>query len=126
MSRLEQRIIALGYFKDWSNFLLVTTVAILGWTASPNSDLASPWDVICIWLFAFSVVLGIFTLALIPVVTEDLAEDAESFYYEKGSFHLWPWKGGSYHIRIKWFCWPQHASFLIGIVCFAIGATISP
>jgi hypothetical protein len=62
---------ALEFFKDWSNYLLVTTVAALGWVASGTTIFTShsvkPW---CVWLFALSVVFGIFTLALIPLVQE--------------------------------------------------------
>ena len=32
--RLDQKLKALDAFKDWSNYLLVTTVAALGWTST--------------------------------------------------------------------------------------------
>jgi hypothetical protein len=34
---VEQKLKALDAFKDWSNYLLVTTVAALGWTAGKDA-----------------------------------------------------------------------------------------
>src|SRR5215211_9013485 len=63
---------ALEFFKDWTNYLLVTTVASLGWIATTEKIAFSTPYVrgFCIIAFAFSIVFGIFTLALIPIVQE--------------------------------------------------------
>jgi hypothetical protein len=37
MQPTEQKLKALDAFKDWSNYLLITTVAALGWTASKDA-----------------------------------------------------------------------------------------
>lgn len=42
---LDQLLEALGHFKDWSNFMLVATIAALGWVAGydfPKSSAHRP------------------------------------------------------------------------------------
>jgi len=65
MTPTEQHVKSLDSFKDFSNYLLVTTVAALGWVASDSRVVESP--TIEVWCFALSIVFGIFTLALIPL-----------------------------------------------------------
>jgi len=64
---------ALSSFKDWSNYLLVTTVAALGWVATSHE----PGGILRALIIGFlgsSIVFGIFTLALIPLVTEGIGD----------------------------------------------------
>jgi hypothetical protein len=65
MAKIDQKLKALDAFKDWSNYLLVTTVASLGWTAKENANgFCTPWMKSgAIVLFALSVVFAILTLA---------------------------------------------------------------
>jgi len=79
--KIEQKLKALDSFKDWGNYLLLTTVAALGWTTAKDAaSFSSPWiKDACILLFAISVVFAILTLALIPHVAENITEDVESF-----------------------------------------------
>ena len=43
-ANMEQHLKALDSFKDWSNYLLVTTVAALGWTAGKDAGhFCLPW-----------------------------------------------------------------------------------
>ena len=59
---------ALEFFKDWSNYLVVATVAAAGWVATGNIDLSSAWvRAVCILAFSLSIAFGILTLALIPL-----------------------------------------------------------
>lgn len=112
---------ALGHFKDWSNYLLVTTVAALGWVAHKEALDSSPvFKNICIVSFALSIISGIFTLALIPLIAEQRGA-TKSFYEVEAKFNLFsrPFRGPT---RIKTYCFPQHVFFIIGIVSFAIGA----
>ena len=117
---------AIGHFKDWSNYLLVTTVAALGWVSGndgvlKDSSLRSP----CIWSFVIAVVLGIFTLALIPLVTEQASSQNNrklSFYQIKVEYR--PFKLlGLHSVQISSICVIQHAAFIIGIVLYGAGAT---
>jgi hypothetical protein len=116
LTGIEQKLKALEYFKDWSNYLLVTTVAALGWTSAKNATTFSPqWTrAVCIWSFALSIVFGIFTLALIPHVGEDIAENAESIYAVD-------WTGYWIPLRLPYLCMPQHLLFLAGILFYAWG-----
>ena len=41
-ANIEQQLKALEFFKDWSNYLLVTTVAALGWVASATNPPIGP------------------------------------------------------------------------------------
>src|SRR5262249_1283414 len=101
---------ALGFFKDWSNYLLVTTVGALGWVASDKTTFTSaqvkPW---CVWLFALSVVFGIFTLALIPLVQEQRGKTHTSNYDVDAEFNLgFSDQSKRGHLRLKWVCFWQH------------------
>jgi hypothetical protein len=114
----------LDFFKDWSNFLLVTTVAALGWVATKDrphiSATALRWT---IFLFSASVVFAIFTLALIPIVAEGVDKTTKSFYDVPACFTLlWLW-GPMLAFKLKYVCWPQHVLFLAGIIVFS-AATI--
>lgn len=109
----------LDYFKDWTNFLLVTTVAALGWVATKEGVVFfSPWlRLLCIAALALSIVFAIFTLALIPLVAEQRPGGA-SFYAVKAEYKLLCW---TCQTKIKTCCFPQHVAFLVGIVSYAIG-----
>ena len=37
MTQLEQKLKALDSFKDWTNYLLITTVAALGWVGTERT-----------------------------------------------------------------------------------------
>jgi hypothetical protein len=129
MAHVDHLLTALGFFKDWSNYLLVTTVAAIGWTASDKAKLVRSWRTTCIWLLTLSVIAGIFTLAAIPLVAEALdgsvkpdAVDA-SFYDVMATFHLFWFFGPELSIKLKWVCWPQHLLFIFGMLAYAVGAT---
>ena len=112
----------LEFFKDWTNYLLVTTVAALGWVATKESAFCSPSvRFLCVWSFALSVVFAIFTLALIPLVEEQRLTNG-SIYDVRAKFSL----GGDRELRLKQVCFPQHVLFLLGIVLYAIGTGWKP
>src|SRR5215475_4938699 len=119
---IEQILKALDMFKDWSNYLLVTTVAALGWVATTNRPNISPkalrWT---IGALGASTVFGIFTLALIPLVAEGVTTDTPSFYDVVGRFNLLWMLPPRVPLTLKWVCWPQHILFLVGIVVFTVG-----
>src|SRR5690348_13475690 len=114
---------ALEFFKDWSNYLLVTTVAALGWVASKDTLFWSPRArAICLFLLAGSAIFGIFTLALIPIIAED-RDRRTSFYAHPAQFNLF---GLCCTRRIKDVCFPQHVLFILGIIVYAIGTCCPP
>ena len=112
-----QKTAAIANFKDWTNYLLVTTVAALGWVSTQPPDLLAK---ICTGCLALSVIAGIFTLAMIPLVTERLRDDPKSIYEVEGTFTIWWMRGCPKSRRLKHFCWPQHVLFLVGIALYAV------
>jgi hypothetical protein len=117
---------ALEFFKDWSNYLLVTTVAAMGWIAKDGS-MAPGWlRSLSIWSLAFSAVFGIFTLALIPLIAEERKKD-ESIYDIAPKFKLF---GIDFprrvfkrpFVKLTSVCRPQHILFIFGILLYAAGA----
>jgi hypothetical protein len=113
---IDQKQKALDAFKDWSNYLLVTTVAALGWTTAKDGACFSSVGIrdVCILLFALSIVFAILTLALTPLTGENLKEDKS--IYEV----CWEgWFKGRY--RLMDLCLPQHVLFLLGIIVYSGG-----
>ena len=119
---ITQLLTALGYFKDWSNYLLVATVAALGWVATKPMLLAPTplkWTIGC---FCASIIFAIFTLALIPIVGEGVTAATKSVYDVPAKFDLfWLWPP-AFEFKLKWVCWPQHVLFLAGIIIFSKGS----
>jgi hypothetical protein len=111
---------ALEFFKDWSNYLLVTTVAAVGWIGGTDYVFSSAWTrAVCILAFSLSVVFGILTLALIPLVQEQRTLQHASNYDVPARYR--DWSGGERVCRLKSLCFPQHLLFLLGILAFALG-----
>ena len=108
---------ALNFFKDWSNYLLVTTVAALGWVGKGAEFSSHSLKLWCIWLFALSVVFGIFTLALIPLVQEQRTTQGSNYDVD-AQFRVLFW---TRRLRLKRVCLPQHVLFLAGIIVYAWG-----
>jgi len=107
---------ALGYFKDWTNVMLVTTTAAMGWVAkTAETSMLSTASVV---FLALSIACAVFTLALIPLVAEQIT-GSQSIYDVKARFNLF-WVG-SWEMawRMKYVCWPQHVFFLLGIGLYA-------
>ena len=117
-----QGLEALSYFKDWSNYLLVTTVAALGWTAKKEVIIDSPLlRRTTMVLFSLSIIAGIFTLALIPLVasSSELANRV-SIYDITPKFDLFWTTCEIGWLRIKHVCWWQHVLFVGGIIAFVV------
>jgi hypothetical protein len=63
----QQKTTAIGNFKDWTNYLLITTVAATGWIAQqPQTKIPHRFlreaSLIC---FGFSIIAAILVLSLI-------------------------------------------------------------
>jgi hypothetical protein len=126
---------ALTAFKDWSNYLLVTTVGLLAWVGEHTQ--VNRWRAASVGLLCFSAVFGIFTLALVPLVREKIAQapviDAksevksrpQSIYEVKPEFRLF-FGVVIRRMRIKHACWPQHAAFIAGVVFYSIASIATP
>jgi hypothetical protein len=121
MNSVEKKIKALELFKDWSNALLVTTVAAVGWIIAKDSP-RLPSCIYCVTILSFgmSIIFAILTLALIPLVAEELDEYSESIYTTDGNLYvLWFFK---IKCRLIYVCWPQHVLFIVGIVFYVFGS----
>ncbi len=116
-----QLIASLGFFKDWTNYLLVTTVAALGWVAKGDSIVKGTELQWTIGFLCASVVFAIFTLALIPIVGERL-EDKISIYSVEAPFNLLWLLGPRLSFRLKYVCWFQHVLFLAAVVVYSYGS----
>jgi uncharacterized oligopeptide transporter (OPT) family protein len=117
MDSVEQKLKALEAFKDWSNYLLVTTVAALGWVSTKPLGF-SPTQIRawCIWSFAISIFFGILTLALVPHIAELLGPSSQSIY----SVY---WNGWGPKLELFYACLPEHAFFLLGVMLYAYGVS---
>jgi hypothetical protein len=50
-------------------------------------------------------------------------EDGKSIYETEGWFfsaYLW---GSLWRTKLKYFCWPQHLFFILGVLAYAVGST---
>jgi hypothetical protein len=116
MDAIDQKLIALGAFKDWSNYVLVTTVAALGWVSNSKDapHFVPPWTrKWCIWSLAMSILFSVLTLALVPHIAE-LIDGTESIYAIK-------WYGWWLGLELFYFCLPAHVLFLAGVWFYAKG-----
>jgi hypothetical protein len=120
---VEQLTASLGFFKDWTNCLLVTTVAALGWVGAKAPTLDGSAQQWTIAFFCLSIVFAILTLALIPLVGERLVAGSSIYDIEARFTIFWLWgpEGGA---KLKWVCWPQHVFFLAGIIVFSVGSML--
>lgn len=122
MDRLSLKLQAAGYFKDWSNYLLVTTVAAIGWVSKGTESIGTLQK----WSLAFltiSAALGIVSLSMIPHMVQNLEDDGQSIYQTRAVVWFFPWQTGRTKIlRLKHACWPQHACFISGITLYIIWA----
>ncbi len=125
-ARIEQHLKALDSFKDWSNYMVVTTVAALGWVASKDSIALQPFAMkLVVACLGLSIVFGIFTLALIPIVAEAVTVETQSIYGVDATFNLiYLWRPQR-TLRLKSVCWPQHALFLLGIIIYSFARILS-
>jgi hypothetical protein len=110
MEQVQQLLKALEFFQDWSNYLLVLTVAAIGWVVASREKF-SRLSLLrtCLACFGASTLFGILTLALIPQVAESLNSSSRSIYAAIG------W------VRLSVVSWPQYVLFLVGVALFIWG-----
>lgn len=116
----DQLIETLKSFKDWSNYMLVTTVAALGWVTTQKEGF-SPGSAqfFCTWSLALSIVFGVFTLGLIPRIMENIKDDSDSIFAVTTQFNILWFFWMSPPFKLKYVCWPQHVLFLVGVIIYA-------
>jgi hypothetical protein len=120
MTKQELDTKALEFFKDWSNYLLVTTVAAVGWVAGKeHADFYSErLRAGCIVALGVSIVFGILTLAVVPLVQEQRTSEQSNYEVDAAFATLFGWTGSC---RLKSLCFPQHVFFLLAIFFYVVG-----
>jgi hypothetical protein len=109
---------ALESFEKWSNYLLVATVAAAGWIASKNAAFTSGnLRSAALWCFGLSIIFGIFTLAMVPLIAQTMKEES-SIYRVQVTYHVFGFECRSYLTQA---CRPQHLTFIVGILFYCIG-----
>jgi hypothetical protein len=117
----DKNVRALTAFGLWSNYLLVTTVAAVGWISSKSVTFTSPWmQSTALWCLSTSAIFGILALAIVPLVSEQMRPQDESIFVVQAAFSI---LGLSYRAYLTQACRPQHILFMLGIVFYAWGTT---
>ncbi len=112
VAKEDPKIAALQAFEKWSNYLLVTTVAAAGWIASKNLTFNSGnIRSAALWCFGISIVFGIFTLALVPLVAQTMNAE-QSIYRVRVQFRIFKCPC---HAFLTQACRPQHVCFIARI-----------
>ena len=107
---------ALEFVNSASSYVLLATIALLGWVASGvefSNDALRVASMACLTL---SVVFGVATLALIPLVQEARRPGQSNFEVE-GRFMLFGRRG----VRLKSALLPQYLFLLAGLVLYVVG-----
>ena len=115
---IKNMLTALGYFKDWSNYLLVTSVGSLGWVSTKPLGISRGFFNASLGCLTLAIIFGMLTLALVPIVAQNL-HGAKAFY--EVSVTTKPLLFFDVTAKIKFACWPQHVFFILGISLYAIG-----
>ena len=114
----DPKLIALAHFKDWSNYLLVVTVAAVGWTAETKDGNQVLMD-LAVWALSLSLVFGILALALVPLVAEQMQPSHKSIYDVQAKFRMiW-----GLRFYIPQACRPQHILFMVGAILYCLAST---
>jgi hypothetical protein len=109
---------ALTAFKDWSNYLLVTTVAAGGWVSTQEQRDPAWTQPASLGLLTVSIIFGIFVLALVPLVAEQ-RNAGHSIYRTQVRVGI---LGAPVPLYMTQVCRPQHLTFILGIIVYAVGA----
>jgi hypothetical protein len=126
MSQGDRTRAALQSFKDWSNYLLVTTVAATGWIASDNVEFSSNvLKAASLWSLGTSILFGILTLSLIPLTAQQIEDTHESIYQVPVSFSMFG-RREPFHAFLTQVCRPQHVAFLFGMLFLCLGTVGFP
>ena len=107
---------ALEFVNSASSYVLLATIALLGWVASGVEFYNDGLRVASMACLTLSVVFGVATLALIPLVQEARRPGQSNFEVE-GRFMLFGRRGA----RLKSALLPQYLFLLAGLVLYVVG-----
>lgn len=107
---------ALEFVSRASSYILVVTIALLAWVASGVEFSAEVLRLAAMACLTMSVVFGVATLALIPLVQEARRPGQSNFDVEV-QFSLF----GQRRSRLKAVLLPQHVLLLAGLILYVLG-----
>jgi hypothetical protein len=107
---------ALEFVKDTGIYTLLATIALLAWVASGVEFSNDALRLTAMASLTLSVLFGITTLALIPLVQEARRPGQSNFDVD-ARFDLM----GPRTCRLKSVAFPQQAFLLIGVVLYVVG-----
>ena len=107
---------ALEFINSASSYVLLATIALLAWVASGVEFSNDGLRVASMTCLALSVIFGVATLALIPLVQEARRPGQSNFEVE-GRFMLFGRRGA----RLKSALLPQYLLLLAGLIVYVIG-----
>ena len=121
---IDHLLKAVEFFKDSSNFLLLISVVALGWVVEHPGGINESLNDTVVLCMGLSVVFGLFTMGLIPLVAETLTGTTSSIYDVRGEFRTFVLGGRHHSLPLKAVCWPQQVFFIAGILVYVIGNII--
>lgn len=107
---------ALEFVGTASNYLLLASIALLAWVASAVEFSSAPLRFASMACLTLSVVFGVLTLALIPLVQEARRPGQSNFDVEVRFLLFGPRKS-----RLKAVLLPQHLLLLAGLILYVVG-----
>ena len=120
----DDRPEALKLFKDWNERLLLTAVAALAWVVRDGLPNFCTYKSLGAASLAFSIAAGIVTLALLPIIQEQMKESQNqklSIYEIRPRF--WASENAP---SLTCICTPFHLSFYLGILLYLCGFYFDP
>jgi hypothetical protein len=105
---------ALEFVSNANSYLLLATIALLGWVASGVEFSTDALRLAATACLTVSIVFGVATLALIPLVQEARRPGQSNFDVAVRFSPLG-------RLRLKAVLLPQHLLLLAGIVLYAVG-----
>ncbi len=112
----EAQTKALEFVNSGSTHVLIATVALLAWVASGVEFASEALRIAAIACLTLSVVFGVATLALVPLVQEARRPGQSNFDVE-AQFSLF----GRRSSRLKAVLLPQYLLLLAGLILYAFG-----
>lgn len=117
LTHSEKLLKGLEHFSTWTNVLIVTSTAGIGWILEQRSDVSGWPPLPSLWCLAASITFGVLTMCQIPAMTQSVSDDPATTIYDLPAYnYLLPWL--RIRIPIMYLCWPQHTLFIAGVVLF--------
>ncbi len=107
---------ALEFLSSASTYLLIAAIALLAWVASAVEFSVQGFRFASMACLTLSIVFGVATLALIPLIQEARRPGQSNFDVD-AHFTLFGRRG----MRLKAVLLPQHVLLVAGVILYALG-----